>query len=322
MPSTPGNVNLSISRADAKIYIARPIGGAKNPDALAMAEEALLKSFNDWQGAKDWEFLLKDDVGSFTVINCVCTGTSPTISTPVASAFDGVNIGITVSGTGVAPGTTVLSYLLAADNSVASVTLSSTPSAGTVTLTFGGTIPLIAGVSDYNLPTDFYKHYGVRLTSLLKWMLVFVRPRDWNRVTLDQTISGPIELYTIFNSASPLSQNKGMYRMRVYRVPAKNDTLKVEYYRKFNATADPIDMEGTHLYRFLDYCRAQVIATKRGFDDPQLFKAMITDGLQQSKETDEAVTEDQDVYMKTQMEMGGLMRPTWNNGPFYSDYGY
>lgn len=320
--SDPGNLNLSITRANAKIYIARALGGAINPAVLDMAEETLLKGFNDWQAMKDWEFLLKDDIGSFTVTSCVLDGLSATVSAPVASAFDGVNIGITVSGTGVTAGTTVLSYTRNSDGSIASITLSTTPAAGTVTLTFGGTIPIVAGTSDYNLPTDFYKHYGVRLVSNLKWPLTFVRPRDWNRITLDQTIQGPPELYTIFNATSPLSQNKGMYRLRIYRVPSASDVLKVEYYRKFSPLADPIDMDGLYLYKFLDYCRGLIIGTKRAFDDPGLLKELISDSVQSAKTADEQVTEDQDVYMKSQMEMGGLIRQTWNNGPFYADYGY
>jgi hypothetical protein len=324
MSSTPGNFALSISRSDAKIYISRPLGGAKNPDAIAMSEEALLRGFNDWQATKDgWEFLLKDNLNSFTVESCATTSGLPTISAPVASAFDGVNIGITVTGSGIPASTTISDYTRSTDGSISSITLSANATASaSVTLTFGGTIPLLAGVSDYNLPTDFHKHYGVRLTGTLKWPLTFVRPRDWNRVTLDQTIQGPIELYTIFNATSPLSQNKGIYRLRVYRVPAKTDTLRVEYYRKFNSLADPIDMDSLYLYKFLDYCRGILISTKRSFDEPDLFKALITDSMQSAKIADEQVTEDQDVYMKSQMEMGGLIRPTWSNGPFFSDYGY
>jgi hypothetical protein len=321
--SSPGNLNLSITRANAKIYIARVLGGAINPAILDMAEESLLKGFNDWQSAKDWEFLLKDNLSGFTVTSCVTTSTSAVIPAPIASAFDAVNIGITVTGSGIPADTTILSYTRNDDGSIASITLSAAATASsTVTLTFGGTIPIIAGVSDYNLPTDFHKHYGVRLTGNLQWPLTFVRPRDWNRVTLSQTISGPIELYTIFNATAPLNQNKGTYRLRVYRVPAANDTLKCEFYRKFSPLADPIDMDGLYLYKFLDYCRAIMIGTKRAFDDPTLLKEFAADGLESAKQADEAVTEDQDVYMKSQMEMGGLIRPTYSNGPFYNDYGY
>ena len=326
MPSSPGNVNLSISRANAKLYIARIIGGGGTGDNIALAEEILLRAFIDWQNEKDWEFLLKDVSNNFTVDSCVTSSGLPTISAPVTAAFDGINIGITVTGTGIPASTTILSYTRGSDGTVNQITLSNNATgSSTVTLTFGGTIPVRIGVQDYNLPTDFYKHYGVRFTSTLKWPLMFVRPRDWNRITLDQTVQGSPELYTIFNPVSPLTQNKGVYRLRLYRIPSATDTLLVQYYRKFDALADPIDMDSVYLYKFLDYCRSLILSVKKGFDDPASYAAEAFQGLQKAKSSDEAVTEDQDVRMKSQMEMNNDFRmPLWSNGAFtpFPDYGW
>lgn len=256
MANNPGNLGISITRTAAINYIAHVVGGSDNPDLYDMAEQALLRGFNDWQVEKDWEYLLKDASNSFTVESCGTTSGLPTISAPSTSALDGINIGITVTGTGIPASTTISSYTRGTDGSVATITLSANATAtGTVTLTFGATIPVKDGVSDYNLPTDFYRHYGVRLYSTLKWPLEFVRPRHWNRITLNQTTEGPPSLYTIFNAQSPLSQNKGTYRMRIYPVPSADDIIQMEYYRRFNVTADPLDMEGTSLYKFLDYCK-------------------------------------------------------------------
>lgn len=325
MASTPGVHGLSIDRTSAKVYIARVIGGSNDPNAQDIAEECLRRGFFDWQSEKDWEFLLKDNTGNFTVEGVTLTNSSATISPPNPSDFDGVNIGITVTDDqGKIPAnTTVLSYSRNLDGSIASITLSATPTGNvTAILTFGGTIPVLSGVTDYNLPTDFYKHYGVRVTSTLKWPLTFVRPRDWNKVTLDQNTQGPPELYTIFNTSSPLSQNKSTYRLRILRTPKNPDVMKVEYYRKFNPLSDPLDMDGAYLYQFLDYCRGLAVLTKRGFDDVQSSMTLASTGLEKSKIADEMVTEDNDIYMKTQMEMGILMRQTWRNGEFFADYGY
>lgn len=322
--STPGNLNITMTRANAIIYITRALGGAANSAITDMAEECLLRGFNDWQNEKDWEFLLKDVSNSFTVDSCVTAIGSPTISAPASAAFDGINIGITVTGTGIPASTTVSSYTRNTDGTVATITLSANATAnGTVTLTFGGTIPVIANVQDYNLPTDFFRHYGVRLTNPVKWPLEFIRPRNWNRVTLSQTVTGPPSLYTIFNAQSNLTQNRGTYRLRLYPIPGANDIIQLEYYRRLNVNSDPLDMEGTQLYKFLDYCRGLLITTKRGFDQPDLAIANAEHALLKAKAKDEEATEDEDVRMKSQIETGGnINRPLWQNGPFLPDYGW
>ena len=327
MASTPGNVHLSITRTNAKIYIARPLGGANNPEILAMAEEALLRGYNDWQVEKDWEFLLKDNTSTFTVESCTLD-TTATVVVPSAAAFDGVNIGIIVTGSAGSYSSTVAGYSRNTDGTIASITLTDIPTApqrgiGTITLTFNanGNLPILTGVSDYNLPTDFHKHYGMRLMTTAKRPLQFIRPRDWNRMVNDHTTRGVIDCYTIFNSGSPLSQDKGTYRLRFYRTPANNDTCYFQYYRKFAPLSDPLDMDGQYLYKFLDYCRALIINTKRSFDDPATFLSDTMNSLQKAKSSDEEVTEDEEIRMKSQMEMYVTRPALWNNGDFNRDFG-
>lgn len=312
--------NLSITQQNAKIYIARPIGGAGNQEGLALAGDCLLRGFNDWQ-QRDWEYLLRDNVDGFTVASCVLTSGSAIVSAPVASSLDGVNIGVTVtgSGTGIPASTTVSSYTRNSDGSIASITLSTPATANeTVTLTFSGYIPIQAGVQDYNLPNDFFKHYGVRLTTNIKWPLQFVRIREWNRKTLDQTTRQTPSIYTIFNSKSALTQNKGVYRLRLFPIPSVSDTLKFEYYRRFDTTADPLDMEASSLYEFLDYCRNLLILTKRSFDDPDTAMASLKEIIDRAKARDQEPTEDEDVRLISQIEVGGSVysRPLYTNGAY------
>lgn len=308
--------------SDAKIYVARVIGGALNSEKLDMALEAIKRGFNDWQSEREWEFLLKDTSDGFTVAGVSTTISVATINAPSSGAFDGVNIGVTVTGSNIPASTTVSSYTRSSDGTVASITLSNAPTSTTsVTLTFSGNIPIIAGTDTYNLPTDFNKHYSVRFVGTLMWPLTFVRIRDWDRVTYDQTQRRTSELYTIYNTRSPLTQGKGTLRLKLMGVPASNDTLLVRYYRKFDVTADPIDITDDFLYPFLDYCRSLLLQTKRSFDDPSAFLADVNNRLQKAMTDDQEVTEDEDVHMKTQMEMWAENRPLFGNGPYWPLYG-
>lgn len=313
---------MSISLANAKIYVARIIGGALNSEKLDMANEAIQRGFRDWQVKKEWEFLLKDTSDGFSVAGVSTTISVTTVNAPSTGAFDGVNIGVTVTGSNIPANTTVSSYTRNSDGTIASIVLSNAPTSTTsVTLTFSGNIPIIAGTDTYNLPTDFHKHYSVRFITNLKWPLTFVRIRDWDRVTYDQINPRSSELYTIYNSRSSLTQNKGQLRLKLMGVPAANDTLLIRYYRQFDADADPLDIEDEVLYDFLDYCQSLLLLTKRSFDDPAAFLADIKQRVQGAMTDDEEVTEDEDIRMKSQIEMWAENRPLFGNGPYWPLYG-
>jgi hypothetical protein len=310
-----------MTRANAKIYIARVLGGARGSDPLAMAEEALLRGFSDWSAEKDWEFLLKDMSLGFTVASCAIND-SVTVSAPSTGAFDGVNSGITVTGTGVPADTTVSSYTRGSDGTISSITLSAATTGGSqsVTLTFGGNIPIVQGVQDYNLPSDFKSPYGARLITNLKWPLTFIRPREWNRLTYEQTTQSSPTLYTVFNPISALTQDKGTYRLRILPISAQSDTLKFEYYRRFNETADPIDIPDEYLYQFLDYCAGLLLLRKRSFDNPELAIQDAMKSFEKVKQNDQEPTEDEDIGLISSMDASSR-RPLWTNGPFDIEYG-
>lgn len=317
---------MSIARNDARIYIARIIGGANDPKVLDMAEEALIRGFSDWQTSKDWEDTLKDTSLGFTVDGC--SGNNATLTPPTSGAFDGVNIGVTITVSGhsasLAAGTTVLSYTRNTDGTIASITISNavTSSTGTYTATFGADIPILAGVQDYNVPSDFFRPYMARLTSKAQWPIEFIRPRFWNRRTLSSTVQGLVEAYTVFNVVSPNTQNFGTKRLRLYRVPSAADVLQLTYYRKLNATSDPLDMDTVNLYKFLDMCRSILLDTKRAQDNPDMYIKRAASGLQNAMTADEEISEDNDIRLISQMEIGDAQRPLWTNGPFNPDYGF
>ncbi len=312
-----------ISRANARIYVARIVGGANDPKVLDMADDAILGGSQDWNNSKKWNFLLKDTSLGFTVPSVVLASGNATVSAPSTGAFDGVNTGVTVSGTNITAGTTVSSYTRNADGTLASIVLSIAPTGnGTVTLTFGPDIPIIAGTQEYNAPTDFDEPYGARLL-VNRWPLEYVQYREWNRKVNDQTVQGTIELYTVYNPLSFSVQNYRQKRLRVFRIPSQADTMHLQYFRNLVDDADPIDMFQNYLYKFLDYCQWLLLLKKNAHDDrlPQI-EAHAQANLQACMTDDEELSDDEETRIKSQMEMGNNARPLWNNGPYYPDFGW
>ncbi len=317
---------MSISRANAQKYVAGILGGARSSQMMDAAEEALLRSFEDWQAAKFWRFLLKDTARGFRVTGVTATLASAVVNAPTSGALDAVNVGVTVtisSGTAtLAAGTTVLSYTRNTDGTLATITLSNSFGGTTntnATLTFGGDIPIIAGTQEYNAPPDFQSFYHGR-TLVNKWPLSYIEYRDWNRAVTDHTVQGVVEAITVYNPDSELTQGYGTKRLRTFRISSLSDTLYMQYYRVFSKLADPLDIPDDIQYKFLDYASWRLLERKTAHDDrlPQIEK-MALGSLAQAMANDEEETEDEDNGMKSQMEVfgqNGGRRPLWSNGPF------
>jgi hypothetical protein len=303
---------MSMTRANARNYVARVLGGANDDKAWDMAEEALVRAASDWQTAHLWESYLKDTSLGFAVTGLTATQSVATVSAVTAGVLDGVNVGVTVtisSGSATLPaGTTVLSYTRATDGTIA-------------TITFSGDIPILEGVQDYNAPPDFATPYMARLTSSPEWDLTYIRPRLWNRMAVNQTTRGIVEAYTMFNAISPATQARGTKRLRVYRIPNADNVMQMAYYRAINETADPVDVPDEYLYKFLDYARGLLVMTKRAMDSPGDYLKLAGSGVQSAVTDDEEDSEDEDKRMISQMEQGNMNRPLWGNGQFNSEYG-
>lgn len=320
---------MSITRTNAKKYLAKAIGAAINSEVLAMAEEALQRGFSDWQSAKNWYFLLKDTTGGFTVASCSTTNGNPAISAPSSGAFDGVNIGVTVTGSNIPANTTVLSYTRNTNGTIATITLSNAPSStSSVTLTFSGDIPFLVGTQDYNLPTDFYDPYHLRMTEK-RLPLDYIQYRYWNMKLTDHTIRGLPVAYTVYNPVSAETQNYGQYRVRLFRIPNgatdgdHYDTGTLQYYRTFNFDSDPLDIPNEYLYKFLDYCQ-WLLLMKKNAEDGRLgaFQELAQTALQAAMTSDEDLAEEEGQHrMISQMESGLTPRPLWSNGQFSIHYG-
>ena len=320
---------MSITRTNGKKYLAKAIGAALNSEVLAMAEEALQRGFSDWQSAKNWYFLLKDTALGFQVPGVGVTNGVATINAPSTGVFDGVNIGVGVTGTSIPANTTVTAFTRNTDGTIASLTVSPAPNGtGTVTLTFAGDIPLLVGTQEYNWPTDFYEPYHMRMTEK-RLPLDYIQYRYWNMKIVDHTIAGLPVAYTVYNPVSADSQNFGTYRFRVFRIPngatngAHYDTVTAQYYRRFNFDSDPLDMPDRYLYKFLDYCQ-WLLAMKKNAVDERLpaMQALAQAALQSAMTDDEELAEEEGQHrLISQMEQGLIPRPLWSNSQFSIYYG-
>lgn len=315
---------MSISVVNAKIYVARIIGGgASSQESLDMAGEAILRSYQDWQAKRFWRFLLKDTSKPTVVTGVTATASSAVVNAPSTGAFDFVNVNqtVTVSGTAtLAANTTVSTVTRGSDGVVTSITLSNAFGGSTdtnATLTFSADIPVVAGSNDYSLPNDFHAAFTARLTTNPR-PLTWRDQRWWDRVIINQTVRGTPSDYTTYNPYSDLTQNFGTTHLKFDRIPDVNDTLQLRYYRKFNTSGSNIDMPDDLLYEFLDYCRNVLLVTKRAIDNPGEYARNVERAAEGAAQADDEPTDDNDAdqVMKSQYEMGDWNRPLWGNGPF------
>lgn len=322
---------MSMTLVNAKIYVARIIGGgAGSQESLDMAGEAILRGYQDWQNVVKkggfWRFLLKDTTIAKAAFTAHCHSGSglfhePGDPTPATGVLNFINIGDTFTASAQFTGTiTVLSYTRDSNGNVDSFTVDQN-AAGTANVTLTPTstnIPIVVGVNDYNLPTDFLAPYVARLLTIprtLTWRDI----RWWDRNITDSTQHGTPSDYNTYNPYSALTQNFGVTHLRFDRTPGSTDTLLLRYYRQFNTTATNIDIPDDMLYQFLDYCRNLLLVTKRAKDDPAGYARSVNEAAEGASTDDEEPTDDNDAdtVMKAQYEAGGdWNRQLWNNGPF------
>lgn len=313
---------MSMTVVDAKVYVARIIGGAQSQQAIDLAGEAILRSYQDWENAKFWQFLLKDTSSTTSVTGCTATLAATIVSAPSVGAFDFVNVGQTVTvptGTAtLAADTTVESITRGSDGVVTSITLTAAFGGSTnsaATLVFSADIPILVGVEEYNLPTDFSSAYSARMTLDPKGVLQYIDQKQWDRVQSDHAVQLPVDGYTTYNPVSEATQNYGTYRMRVFGLPNKPNTLRLRYYRNFITNGTNIDMPNEFLYKFLDYARKIMLVAKRAQDSPGEYAAEVNQAYAETMAADEQHDEDEEQRMKSPYERS-QMRPIVGNGQF------
>jgi hypothetical protein len=243
---------MAMTRLQAKQYIARALGAEGNATQLAAAQDALFSAIEEWNLRRSWNFLKMDTSEGFSVASCTITGDGVTTNTTTTAGFIGVNVGQTVTGTGVPASTTVASIT---DEDTIVLSQASTP--GTVTLTFGGDIPIRQNVDTYNLPTPFKQPYICRITSgnerTLDWMDQSVIDKMFQNQAMTQT---PV-FYNLFNKTS-FTRVRQNGKIRFFPMPAMSETARVRFFRPIAQPAvdgDFLDLPDRYIYAMLELAR-------------------------------------------------------------------
>jgi len=311
---------MAITLNDMATSVARAIGGADDPRIIVLAKEAIKASVQDWNTAKNWNFLLRDTSLGFLVTGVAWTGSVTTIIAPSSGVFDGVNTGVSVTGTGIPASTTVASYTRGTDGTITSIELSqaTTGTQSNVTLTFGANIPIQLDVDEYNLPTDFKSPYDARLLGVHR-TLVYIKYREWNLKVGTQSTRRAIEAYTVYNPVSALTQNYGQYRLKIFGVPGQTDTLFLQYFRSMNPDSTNVDIPIEYQRRLIDYAQWRLLRLKNSEDSrlPE-YQQLARQVLLEAMTDDEEIGDAEDIGLKSQMETWDGDKPGWSNGEFHA----
>jgi hypothetical protein len=314
---------MSMTLTAMATEVAKSIGGHNTAVTVDLATTAVKASIADWNAAKNWNFLLKDTAAGFSVSGCTATATSSSVTAPDTGAFDAVNVGVTVtisSGTAtLTAGTTVSSITRASGGTIASITLSNAFGGTTntnATLTFTGDVPIIASTNEYNLPTDFQSPYAARLLTNPR-LLVYIQYREWNKKIVNQSTTGSVDAYTVYNPISPQTQNFSTYRLRVFSTPSAADTLHLQYFRRMDVDATTVDVPDEYLYMLIDYAIWRFIRLKDTEDTrlPHLYEVAQA-SLAKAMNDDEELSDDEELRLISQLEAWTGNRPLWGNGQF------
>ena len=242
---------MSITYTDAQTFTARVLGASADTTQLAAAAESIKAAIQEWNLRADMSFLLMDTSNGFSVASSTIAGDGITVTTSVANGFAGVNVGQTVTGTGVPASTTVASI-----TSTTVIVLSQAATPATVTLTFSGDIPIISGTATYNLPSPMGRPYSALLNTNQE-TLVWKEQREIDRIYQIQNNAGTPVFYNIFNSTSfaPGRQNG---KVRLYPIPSGSDVLRVRYFRPIaepSTGSDLLDVPDTYVWALLGLAR-------------------------------------------------------------------
>lgn len=255
---------MSMSLALADQFIAKVIGGQNDTNKKAQARHALGSAMEDFQIANDWSFLIVDTSQSFTVVSSA-SGTTTNLTTAVSNGFQNVLVGMAVTHANIPAGTTVSAK--AADNLSLTLSQATTGGISAADVTFGGTIPIIAGTDSYTLPSTFWKPMSCRLISNTQTLLKYVTPRELDMLTYDPTTQGAISYYTIYSGAIFDASGTQQQKIKFARVPMAADVALLKYYRPFNLAADPVDIPDEYLYSLLMRARFLLLLTENANDE-------------------------------------------------------
>lgn len=236
---------------DAQTFVARIMGASGDTVQLAAAADSILAAIQSWNLQYDFSYLLMDTSLGFSVASSTIAGDGITVTTSVANGFAGVNVGQTVTGTGVPASTTILSI-----TSTTVIVLSQAATPATVTLTFSGDIPVIINTDTYNLPSPIGRPYSARLLTN-EWTLTYKEQREIDREFQTQSSNRTPAYYNLFNAAS-FTTGRQNGKIKLFPAPGITDTLRVRYYRPIaepSTGSDNLDVPDTYVYALLEFAR-------------------------------------------------------------------
>jgi hypothetical protein len=290
-----------ITRADAKTFIARPVSHTPNANELVRAQEALEDAIELWNVRHDWNYLLMDTSNSFSVASCTIAGDGVTVTS--SASLQPVNIGVTVSGTGVTVGTTITGRSQPTSGGAVTLTLSAAATPGTVTLTFTGGIPIRAGVDTYYMPSPFKRHISARLTTNPR-TLEFKHQQEIDKMFAKQNDQGPPAYYNVFDPRSFSQANVAI--ARVYPIPDSADTAVFRFYRPIaipTGENDLLDLHDRYVRPVLWLARYFFLLAEEGETArTQKYERLGEESLRWAMADDDPQSADAEVRLISQME--------------------
>lgn len=248
---------MSMLLTDAQIYVSRIYGGSNNTVIQAQALDAIKSTFEYWQRKHLWHFLLQDTSQTFAVVSS--SAASVTLTTAVTNGFKDVLVGMTITGTNIPASTTVASI---ESNTSLTMSAAATGTISAASITFGGSIPIIAGTDTYKLRAKFWKPYTCRLLTNSKRPLTYVHQNFVDQITYDQTMRDPVTAYTLYNANDFDASGTQQSYIKFFNIPGQNDTALLKFYRSFDPTRATLDIMDGYLYTFLDCAQIKLLLTK------------------------------------------------------------
>ena len=309
---------MSMTRADAKNYIARVLSAVQSQQAQIWAEESIQRAFTDFQLARNWEFLLKDTSNTRVVGSIPFLTSVKTYSVATSGQFDGLNVGQTLKASAFTGGKNVISAITYDDTGrIISFTLTDFPAATVISqVTCTDDIVVVPGQEEYNLPPDFYAPSTTRLLGDNGYKIDYVRNGLWYRAAVAPETRGIVDFYSLFNPNSAATTGNGITRMRLRYPPSDAGVIRMEYFRVFNKDSDPLDIPDDFLYKFLDYCRALILESRSAAEQPAMYAQRALAGLSSAAMADAETVDDEEVALHSQMSVYAGNRRLWSNGAY------
>lgn len=174
-------------------------------------------------------------------------------------------------------------------------------------------IDIVAGTSDYNLPSDFRKVYSCRFLAGDKRPLIYVEQRLWDRTSWDQSAYQ----YTFGYNILPRSSNT-QAQVRLLGPPAAANTLRVRYYRTLTRpSADGTALDVVERYQdwIIYYARFLVMAEHGEREGQMMLWKSLADEQWAMMSNEDQIQPDRDDYLLP----GYIAAPTFPpSHPYYT----